>query len=117
MLELNFSQLQPSVINSSVQEMRYEDLAASIGAEYAIPLYRGSGFVYGIDGFVGAGFFALASKEDLRVDPKGYRGVQTVPFDFTADVGVRIDTAYGMLIFSMATLFRWIPGFKEGTAE
>jgi hypothetical protein len=105
------------VLGTSVQEMRYEDLAGSINLEYSLPFFRGTGFFYGIDGFVGVGLFAIASREDLRTDPKGYQGFEVVPMDFTADIGVKFDTKVGVLIFSLANLFRLIPHVGDEAAE
>ncbi len=47
---------------------------------------------YGINGFVGVGLFFLASREDLKIDPKGYEGYEVVPMDLTADIGIKVDT-------------------------
>ena len=117
LLELNFSHLQPSLLNTSVQEMRYEDMVGSLNLEYSIPFYRGAGLIYGINGFVGAGIFAIASKKDLRTDPKGYQGYEVVPMDLTFDLGVRIDTKIGVLIISMSNLFRLIPNLGSDVAK
>jgi hypothetical protein len=116
-LELNFSHLQPNLLNTSVQEMRYEDMAGSLNLEYNIPFFRGDGIVYGVNGFVGVGVFALASREHLRTDPKGYQGIEVVPMDLTADLGVKIDTRFGILIFSVANLFRLIPSVGSEMAK
>jgi len=116
-LDLNFSHLQPNLLETSVQEMRYEDMVGNIGVEYSIPFYRGEGVVYGINGFIGVGLFALASREHLRTDPKGYQGYEVVPMDLTADLGVKIDTRFGILIFSMANLFRLIPSVGNEMAK
>ncbi|MBW2277011.1 MAG: BamA/TamA family outer membrane protein [Deltaproteobacteria bacterium] len=116
-LGLNFAHLHPNLLETSVQEMRYEDLAGSINVEYSIPFYRGHGFFYGIDGFVGVGLFAMASREDLRNDPKGYQGFEVVPMDLTADIGVRVDTEIGVLELTFGNLFRLIPYVGEEAAE
>jgi outer membrane protein insertion porin family len=116
-LEMNFSHLAPSVLGTTIKEMRYEDLAGSIGLEYSLPLYRGQGFFYAVNGFVGLGVFALCSREDLRTDPKGYTGFQVVPMDITADLGIRIDTEIGLFEFSFANLVRLIPEIGEGMTE
>ncbi len=117
LLELNFSHLQSALLGTSVQEMRYEDMVGNLNLEYSIPFYRGAGLIYGINGFVGAGIFAIASKEDLRTDPKGYEGYKVVPMDLTFDLGVRIDTKIGVIIFSMSNLFRLIPNLGSEMAE
>lgn len=116
-LELNFSHLQPNLLETTIAEMRYEDLALSIGVEYSIPFYRGHGFFYGVNGFVGLGVFALASRQTLRTDPKGYKGFQEIPMDLTADIGIKVDTAVGLFVFSLANLFRLIPSIGDEAAE
>jgi len=40
-----------------------------------------------------------------------------VPMDLTADIGVRFDTQVGVLIFSLANLFRLIPYVGDEAAE
>ncbi|MBW2532864.1 MAG: BamA/TamA family outer membrane protein, partial [Deltaproteobacteria bacterium] len=116
-LELNFSHLHPSLLDTSVKEMRYEDLAASLGVEYSLPFFRGSGFVYGLDGFVGVGLFALASRQDLSHDPEGYSGYRVVPMDLTADLGIKLDTEIGLFVVSLANLFRLIPEWGDEATE
>jgi outer membrane protein assembly factor BamA len=117
LLELNFSHLQPRLLDTSVQEMRYEDLAGSLSLEYSIPFYRGQGMVYGVNGFVNFGIFALASGEDLLTDPQGYQGYEVVPMDLTANLGVKIDTRIGVFLVSVANLFRLIPKVGEEMAK
>jgi outer membrane protein assembly factor BamA len=116
-LGLNFAHLHPSLLDTSVQEMRYEDLAGSINLEYSIPFYRGHGFFYGVNGFVGVGLFAIASREDLRTDPQGYQGYEVVPMDLTADLGIKVDTEIGVLVLSLGNLFRLIPRVGKEAAE
>jgi outer membrane protein insertion porin family len=117
LLELNFSHLQPRLLDTSVQEMRYENLAGSLNLEYSIPFYRGQGMVYGVNGFVGFGVFAIASEEDLETDPQGYQGYEVVPMDLTANLGVKIDTRIGVFMISLANLFRLIPKIGEEMAK
>lgn len=116
-LQMNFTHLRPNVLETAIQEMRYEDMAASINLEYAIPLYRGGGPFYGIDAFVGAGLFLLISGDHLRIDSPEYEGIRAVPMDFTADIGVRIDTGVGLFVVSLANLFRFLPGIGNQAAE
>ena len=115
-LELNFSHLQPNLLEKTIiKEMRYEDIAASVNFQYSLPFYRGSGTVYGINGFVGFGVFFLASKEHLRTHPKGYSGFQLLPIDLTADIGIKVDTRVGLFVISLANLLRLVP--HQGAAE
>ena len=116
-LDMNFSHLQPNLLETSLREMRYEDLAASVNVEYSLPFYRGDGFTYGINGFVGLGLFFLASKNDLKARPDEYEGYEVVPMDLTMDLGVRFDTRIGLFVVSLANLFRLIPGGEEAAEE
>ncbi len=116
-LDMNFSHLQPNLLNTTIKEMRYEDMALSIDVEYSIPFYRGNGFFYQISGFVGAGMFFLASSNDFRYDRAGYTGFQQVPMDLTFDFGVRFDTEIGMFVFSLANLIVLIPYVGDEAAE
>ncbi len=116
-LEMNFSPLQPNLLETSIVEMRYEDLATSIGLEYSIPLYRGQNFFYGINGFIGAGVFALASQEYLKLDNPGYEGYKAMPMDLTLDLGIKVDTKVGLFIFSLANMFRMIPSVGGALTE
>ena len=108
-LDLNFTHLQPNLLDTTIQEMRYEDIAASITLEYALPFYRGSGTVFGVNGFVAFGAFFLASKEHLKNDPPGYSGYRLLPIDLTADIGIKVDTKVGMFVLSLANLMRFVP--------
>ena len=116
-LEMNFSHLQPNLLDTAIVEMRYEDMAFSLGVEYAIPFYRGQRIVYGVNGFIGLGAFALASADYLRSDPKGYKNGEVVPVDLTADIGIRIDTEVGRFTISLANLFRLIPVIGREAAK
>ncbi len=116
-LDLNFSHLQPNLLKTAVQEMRYEDLSASISLEYSIPLYRGHGFFYGINAYFGLGAFMLASRDHLRTETDRYKGFRAVPMDLTVDLGVRVDTRIGPIVFNLANLFRLIPAVGDRTAQ
>jgi hypothetical protein len=37
--------------------------------------------------------------------------------DLTADLGIKVDTAVGLFVFSLANLFRLIPSVGEAAAE
>lgn len=116
-LGLNFSHLQPNLLKTAVQEMRYEDLSASIGLEYSIPLYRGHGFFYGVNAYFGLGAFVLASRQHLRTETDRYTGFHSVPMDLTVDLGIRVDTHIGPVVLNLANLFRLIPSVGERTAQ
>ena len=84
-------------------------MATSVGVEYSAPFYRGQGFFYAVNGFLGLGIFALASQEYLKMDPRGYNGHSAIPMDLTFDLGVKVDTEVGMFVISLANMFRMIP--------
>jgi outer membrane protein assembly factor BamA len=116
-LQMNFTHLRPNVLETAIQEMRYEDIAAAVNLEYSIPLYRGGGPIYGVDAFLGAGLFLIASGNHLRVESQEYKGIRAVPMDFTADLGLRIDTGVGLFVVSLANLFRFLPLVGDKAAE
>jgi outer membrane protein assembly factor BamA len=107
-LGLNFSTL-PSrdFLGTSVAAHRYDSFAARLVVEYAVPLWRRRGFIYGGDAFVAFGAFALASGDDLRVrdGPIG----RALPADLTADLGLRLDTYVGIFTVSIANALGRIP--------
>jgi outer membrane protein assembly factor BamA len=100
-LGMSFS-TQPSrnLLGTSIAGHRYDDGAARALVEYAIPVWRRRGLVYGGDFFAAAGLFGMASKGDL--DPPGGLTWKTLPIDLTADVGLRLDTYVGIFTISIA---------------
>jgi outer membrane protein insertion porin family len=107
-LGLNFSTL-PSrdFLGTSIAAHRYDAFAARLVVEYAVPLWRRKGFVYGGDAFVAFGAFALASGEDLRVRDGPIS--RALPADLTADLGLRLDTYVGIFTLSVANALGRIP--------
>ena len=116
-LEMNFAHLRPSMLNTSIQEKRYEDIAGSATFEYIIPLYRGYGFLYGFDFFFGAGLIGLASEQDLYTKPQGYSDFGAVPIDITADLGLRFNTNWGVFGISASNFIRLIPSVGAAAVE
>jgi hypothetical protein len=100
-LGMSFS-TQPSrnLLGTSIAGHRYDDGAARALVEYAIPIWRRKGLVYGGDAFAAAGLFGMASKGDL--DPPGGLTWSTLPIDLTADLGLRLDTYVGIFTISIA---------------
>ena len=68
--------------------------------EYAIPIWRRRGFVYGGDAFLGVGLLGVASPGDFI--PPGSSGVDALPIDLTGDLGIRLDTYIGIFTISIA---------------
>jgi outer membrane protein insertion porin family len=100
-LGINFSTLSSrGVLGTGIARHRYDDLAGRALVEYAIPVWRRHGFVYGGDLFAALGVFALASEDDFdRPDASAWRNL---PLDLTADLGLRLDTYLGVFTISIA---------------
>jgi outer membrane protein assembly factor BamA len=103
----------PNFFGTDIGEIRYGDYAAKIDAEYRIPIYRGRRSVYGIDLFARAGLFAIAGQHDLTRPPGGYSGAALLPIDFTANLGVQMDTSAGGFTFALANVFGFLPALSE----
>jgi len=101
-LGINFSTL-PSrdLLNTSIAHHRYDMYAGRALVEYAVPIWRHRGFVYGGDAFVAVGLLGMASPGDVR-SPPGESGFHTLPIDLTGDLGIRLDTYIGIFTISIA---------------
>ncbi len=109
MLELNFDRrTPPSLLGTSVKEMRSEDIAARVDLEYAYPLHRASKGTRAVDLFLGGGLYFLASRRDLEVSIPGYDGFSSIPIDLTFDFGVRIDTDVGVFQVAFSNLLGFL---------
>jgi outer membrane protein assembly factor BamA len=100
-LGMNFS-TQPSrnLLDTSIAGQRYGDYAARALVEYAIPVWRRKGVVYGGDFFAAVGLLGLASDGDLS--PPGGLTWSKLPIDLTGDLGLRLDTYVGIFTISIA---------------
>jgi outer membrane protein assembly factor BamA len=105
--------LAPNFFGTDVGEVRYGDYAGKFDAEYRIPLYRGRRAVYGIDLFARVGVYAIAGQRDITHPPGGYSGAQLFPIDFTANLGIQMDTSAGGFTFAFANLLGFIPAVGE----
>ena len=65
--------------------------------EYAVPIWRHRGFVYGGDAFVAVGVFGMASEDDSR-------STLAAAIDLTGDLGLRLDTYVGVFTISIANV-------------
>jgi outer membrane protein insertion porin family len=100
-LGINFSTLPSrNLLDTSIAHHRYDQYAGRVLVEYAIPIWRRRGFVYGGDGFIAVGLFGMASPGDVR--PPGQTGLQSLPIDLTGDLGIRLDTYIGIFTISIA---------------
>jgi outer membrane protein insertion porin family len=76
--------------------VRYGDVEVQAAIEYDFQLFRGKKTIYGGDLFFGVGVFALGSRDDLRPD-------------LWLNVGLRLDTAVGVIELSVANLAGRLP--------
>jgi outer membrane protein insertion porin family len=94
---------------TAIAQMRQEELAARIDAEYSWPIVRGRHrFLKNADAYALLGLYALADPHDLKVAVPGYHGLARLPIDLTFDVGVRLDTQMGVFQIGAAKL-AWLP--------
>jgi outer membrane protein assembly factor BamA len=109
-LGLNVDSRPPSdTLGTAIRSVRYGHYAAEIAAEYRVPIYRGHRSVFGIDFFMRGGLWGLAHQRDLTNPAPAYRGLQQIPVDLTANVGFRMDTSAGGLVFSFANVLGFFP--------
>jgi outer membrane protein assembly factor BamA len=109
----------PNFLATDIVEIRYGLYAAKVQAEYRIPIYRGHRSIYGIDFFGAAGLYAVANGEDLTNHARGYSGFGTIPIDLTFNLGLRIDTAAGGVLFGLSNFLGFLPvrGSDAGAAR
>jgi hypothetical protein len=100
-LGINFSTL-PSrdLLDTSIPHHRYDHYAGRVLVEYAIPIWRRRGLIYGGDAFIAAGLLGMASTGDFI--PPGESGFSALPIDLTGDLGIRLDTYVGIFTISIA---------------
>jgi hypothetical protein len=100
-LGLNFSTLPSrNLLGTSIAHHRYDQFAGRVLIEYAVPIWRRRGFVYGGDAFAAVGLLGVASRGDFL--PPGPFSWDHLPIDLTADVGIRLDTYVGIFTISVA---------------
>jgi outer membrane protein assembly factor BamA len=88
-VQLNFS-----------EDNDYDDLLLTGGAEYALPVFSSTGFVYRLYLFAGLEAAASASLDEIQEDPRGRSAGGFVPVSF--DVGLKMDTLIGTFTLSSA---------------
>jgi hypothetical protein len=95
-LGINFStQPASSFLGTSIAAQRYDNYAGRFLIEYAVPIWRHHGWVYGGDAFVAFGLLGMASDEDMLTSP---------PLALTGDLGLRLDTYVGVFTVSIANV-------------
>ena len=109
-LDLNFNRRPaPNFLGTDIVEIRYGNYATRLGAEYRVPVYRGTRSIYGVDLFASFGVYAIANEADIVNHPRGYTGFGTVPVDLTFNAGLRIDTRVGAFVFGISNILGLIP--------
>lgn len=98
----------PNLLNTSISEMRNEELAARLDLEYAFPLYRSRGNLRGINAYVNVGVYSLLDQRDISVAIPGFEGASRAPIDLTFDAGLRFDTRIGVLQIGLSTIFQLV---------
>lgn len=107
-LGLNFSTLPSrNIFRTSIDEKRYEELAARLSVEYIVPWFRGGRWFYAGDFFLNAGVIFLASRAELKVRDRPL--AEQIPVDLTLDAGLRLDTHFGIFRFSIGNALGRIP--------
>jgi outer membrane protein insertion porin family len=97
-LGINFStDAPPNLLGTSISGHRYDDYAARVMVEYAIPIWRRRALVYGGDAFVAVGALGMAS-DGTFTGPNG----SGPPIALTGDLGLRLDTYIGVFTISIA---------------
>ncbi len=99
----------PDLLSTAIAEVRYGDYAARLAGEYRVPLYTGRESVYGIDLFGSVGLYGVATRRELTDPARSYQGVSRIPIDLTYNVGVRIDTSYGLATFAFSNFLGLLP--------
>jgi hypothetical protein len=100
-LGINFSTVPSrNLLGTSIAHHRYDQFAGRVLVEYAIPIWRRRGFVYGGDVFAAVGLLGVGSRGDFI--PPGQSGFGALPIDLTGDLGLRLDTYIGIFTLSFA---------------
>ncbi|HJL16541.1 MAG TPA: BamA/TamA family outer membrane protein [Sandaracinaceae bacterium LLY-WYZ-13_1] len=108
-LELNLDRrAPPNLLDTSVREMRAQELAGRVDVEYSLWLYEGEDELRGVIVYGLVGLYTLLDREDLQVAIPGYEGFARAPIDLTFDVGVRLDTVVGVFELGFSTLLGFV---------
>ena len=90
----------PDLFGPEDRERLKSGFVTRVLVEYAIPVWRRRGIVYGGDFFAAVGLLGMASDGDLS--PPGGLTWSKVPVDLTGDLGLRLDTYVGIFTISIA---------------
>ena len=89
-----------NLLNTSIASHRYDEYAARALVEYAIPIWRRRGFVYGGDAFAPSVCSAWPAR--ATSSRRANRASTSLPIDLTGDLGIRLDTYVGIFTISIA---------------
>jgi outer membrane protein assembly factor BamA len=113
-LDLAFDRrVAPNFLGTDIGLVRYGQYAGKLNAEYRVPVYRGRRSIYGVDVFGSFGVYGLANPEDISNPAPGYRGLATVPIDLTFNLGLRIETSAGGIVFGLSNFLPFVQ--KQGS--
>jgi outer membrane protein insertion porin family len=108
-LDLAFDRrVAPNFLETDIVLVRYGQYAAKLNAEYRLPVYRGQRSIYGVDLFGSFGVYGLANPQDFTNPAPGSSGFATVPIDLTFNLGVRIETSAGGIVFGLSNFLPFI---------
>jgi hypothetical protein len=98
----------PNLLDTSIREMRAQELAGRLDVEYSLWLYEGRDEIRGLVLYGLVGLYSLLDRDDLRTAIPGYSGFARAPLDLTFDVGLRLDTTVGVFQLGFSTLLGFI---------
>ncbi|MCB9560476.1 MAG: BamA/TamA family outer membrane protein [Kofleriaceae bacterium] len=101
------AQGSPDFLGAGTDDKVYGQVGGSGFVEYARPLFRRTRTIYGGDLFVGAGLWALADRDDLRV--RDTPVWSALPVDLVVDAGLRLDTEIGIFELTIANALGRVP--------
>jgi outer membrane protein insertion porin family len=109
LLDLNLDRrAPPNLLDTSIREMRAEELAGRLDVEYGIWVYEGNDGFRGLQIYGLIGVYVLMDRDDLAIAIPGYQGFARVPIDLTFDIGLRFDTVVGVFEVGFSTLLGFI---------
>ena len=103
-LEMQLDRRGGHVLDTSIEVMQAEDLAARVDLQYEVPVFRGERRLRGVNAYFNLGAYSLLSGRDLAVGVRGYEGASRLPIDLTFDLGLRFDTDFGVFRLGFSTL-------------
>ncbi len=90
----------PDLLRTGTGDLIHGEVGGNAMLEYRRRLFRRSKTVYGGDWFVGAGVWALSTRDDLALRDEGVW--RALPVDLMLDAGLRVDTEIGVFELTIA---------------